>query len=153
VDEVKLTLGIEMPDLRIGSIIYDPQVIRWDEVNHIHVTVTNTGTYRADNVVVTFLVDGNKVGHEQIGTINPNGNATVTYSWKPSPERKWLTFRASCAIQEYEYDNNEVVHQKGYRQGTVDDSPLVWSIILGLTILSLFLLVLHVRYTRRIRGK
>jgi uncharacterized membrane protein len=154
VDEVRLTLGVVAPDIKVQSIEYDPAVPRIGEPNRIVVYIVNDGSYRADHVQALLLVNDNEVGRETIKSINPGGNSSVVFTWSPSAGRNVLTFRASCEMQEYDYDNNEVTHQKGNREspGGVDWSWLPMA-ILALGAVLLFLFIVRADHKDRTRGR
>jgi hypothetical protein len=150
VDEVKLSLDVAMPDLRILSITYDPHMVEAGGTCRIQVVVDNEGTYAAEDVVLVLLENGEEVGREVVTTMNPDGTATVTVYWSPSAGKKTLTYSVSNSLPELEYEDNSVVHQRTVGGPPDDDDRLVWAGILVAAALVIILLMLQASYSKRI---
>jgi uncharacterized membrane protein len=131
-DDVKLTLDVKLPDLKIQSVEYNPAKPKALSPSQITVRVTNDGTYAAENVNVVLLENDKEVGREVLRTITKGSNATASFTWVPTPGKHTLTYQISNDIPEMLYDNNVLVHHK-----TVTDDNLIpgfgmWMVLLAL---------------------
>jgi uncharacterized membrane protein len=111
-DDVKLKLDVELPDLKIQAVEYNPA--RPDALESVQITVrvTNDGTYASENVNVV-LKDGQKeVGREVLRTITKGSNATASFTWVPTVGTHRLTYEISNDIPEISLENNVLEHTK-----------------------------------------
>jgi len=131
-DDVKLTLDVKLPDLKIQTVEYNPATPVALNPTQITVRVTNDGTYAADNVNVVLREGDKEIGREVLKTITKGSNATASFTWVPTPGKHKLTYEISNDIPELLYDNNQLVHQK-----TVEDTEGLpgfgmWTVLLAL---------------------
>ncbi len=143
-DDVKLTLDVKLPDLKIQSVEYNPSKPKALTPVQITVRVTNDGTFAAENVNVV-LKEGNKeVGREVLRTITKNANATASFTWVPTPGSHKLTYEISNDIPESVYDNNVLIHQK-----SVEDTEGLPGFGFGVVLLAILGLALVGNLRRR----
>jgi hypothetical protein len=148
-DEVKLMLDVEQPDLKILSVEYDPSTTTGMEPTLITIQVANVGTFPAENVNVVMLEDGKELDRETVSQLNEGSNANVTFQWTPTPGKYTLTFGVSSDVPESDYDNNELDHIR-----TVDGEPSVhsgngiWVVLLVIVGVLVALLIYRVRMVR-----
>jgi uncharacterized membrane protein len=132
-DEVKLTLNVELPDLQILSVGYDPATTTSQRSTHVTIQIANKGSSPAENVNVVMLEDDKELGREVVGTLEEGSIATVTFQWTPTQGKHTLTYRVSTDVPEADYENNELNHIR-----TVDDDPPayrglgMWAVLLAL---------------------
>jgi uncharacterized membrane protein len=131
-DDVKLTLDVKLPDLKIQSVEYNPAKPVPLNPTQITVRVTNDGTYAAEDVNVVLYEGDKEVGREVLRTITKGSNATASFTWVPTPGKHTLTYEISNDIPELLYDNNQLVHKK-----TVEDDDRIpgfgmWAALLAL---------------------
>ena len=145
-DEVKLTLDVKLPDLKIMSVEYDPTTTTRLEPTLVTIHVANEGSFSAENVNVVMLEDGKELGREVVTTMNEGSIASVTFQWTPTPGKHTLTFRVSNDVPESDHDNNELDHIR-----TVDGEPSaqkgtgIWAVLLVLVVILVVLFIYRVR--------
>jgi uncharacterized membrane protein len=131
-DDVKLTLDVKLPDLKIQSVEYNPATPKALSPTQITVRITNDGTYAADNVNVVLKEGSKEVGREVLRTITKGSNATASFTWVPTPGTHRLTYEVANDIPEMQYDNNVLTHQKSVK----DESGLpgfpMWTVLLAI---------------------
>jgi uncharacterized membrane protein len=111
-DDVKLTLDVKLPDLKIQSVEYNPAKPKALEPIQITVRVTNDGTFAAENVNVVLSEGKKEVGREVLRTITKGSNATASFTWVPTAGKHRLTFEISNDIPELSLENNVLEHTK-----------------------------------------
>ena len=132
-DEVKLTLNVRLPDLKIQSVEYDPDKTTDKKPTKVTITIANDGSAPAENVTVVMMVDGKELGRKVVNTIIEGSTATVTFLWTPIQGKHTLTYRVSTDVTEADYENNELDHIR-----TVGDGPPaqagfgMWAVLLAL---------------------
>jgi len=131
-DDVKLTLDVKLPDLKIQSVEYNPARPKPLSPTQITVRVTNDGTYAADNVNVVLKEGGKEVGREVLRTITKGSNATASFTWVPTPGKHKLTYEISNDIPEMQYDNNVLVHTKTVEESEGLPGFGMWAVLLAL---------------------
>jgi uncharacterized membrane protein len=111
-DDVKLTLDVKLPDLKIQAVEYNPAKPKALNPVQITVRVTNDGTFSAENINVVLKDGKTEVGREVLRTITKQSNATASFTWVPKPGKHKLTFEISNDIPELSLENNVLEHTK-----------------------------------------
>ena len=111
-DDVKLTLDVKLPDLKIQAVEYNPSKPQALEPVQITVRVVNDGTFAADNVNVVLRQGTKEVGREVLKTITKHSNATASFTWVPTAGKHKLVYEISNDIPELTLDNNVLEHTK-----------------------------------------
>ena len=144
-DDVKLTLDVKLPDLKIQDVQYNPSKPRALERVQITVRVVNDGTYSAENVNVVLRQGTKEVDREVIKTITKGSNATASFTWVPTAGKHTLTIEISNDIPELSLENNVLEHTKK----VTEDSGIPG--FEGLAIMMAFAAIAVVGYFRRRR--
>ena len=132
-DEVKLTLDVRLPDLKIMSVEYNPATTTGMSPTIVTIQISNEGSFPAENVNVVMLEDDKELGREVMTTLKEGTIASVTFPWTPTPGKHTLTFQVSNDIPEADYENNELSHTR-----IVDGGPSapngngIWVVLLAL---------------------
>jgi uncharacterized membrane protein len=111
-DDVKLTLDVKLPDLKIQAVEYNPSKPKALEAVQITVRVVNDGTFSAENVNVVLKQGSKEVGREVLRTITKGSNATASFTWVPTAGKHKLTYEISNDIPELTLENNILEHSK-----------------------------------------
>ena len=82
-------------------------------------------------------------------TINPGDLAFSTFSWTPSSAKTSLTFRVSCDDIDADYADNELTHQRAFKDPQPSNGMWAWTVVL---LLACFAVALHL-VGRRDRDK
>jgi uncharacterized membrane protein len=143
-DDVKLTMDVKLPDLKIQSVEYNPAKPEALTPVQITVRVTNDGTYAAENINVILSEGDKEIGREVLRTITRNSNATASFTWVPTPGTHKLTFEITNDIPESQYDNNVLTHKK-----SVEDTDGLPGIGTGFVLLAILGIALLGRLRRR----
>jgi len=143
-DDVKLTLDVKLPDLKIQTVEYNPAKPKALTPVQITVRVTNDGTYAAENINVVLREGDKEVGREVLRTITKNSNATASFTWVPTSGTHKLTFEITNDIPESQYDNNILVHKK-----TVEENDPLPGFGMGFVLLAILGIAMLGRLRRR----
>lgn len=73
--------AVPAKDLRVTSVSINPPVPAVDQLCTITVEVRNVGRGAATHFTVAAYVDGNKIGSEEIGRLDPDNSATKEFSY------------------------------------------------------------------------
>jgi uncharacterized membrane protein len=129
-DQLQLTAEIRMPDLRIQSVVFNPQNMVENKVVQIRVQLENLGTGGANAVVVVFYANGKFIAEDSISyiTTGVTGNATAVFTWLPKAGTHNLRFvvdpvtpsRPNGNVLESAEDNNVQLYTKNVK----GDEPL-----------------------------
>jgi uncharacterized membrane protein len=143
-DDVKLTLDVKLPDLKIQSVEYNPSKPQALEPVQITVRVTNDGTFASENVNVVLKDRQKEVGREVLRTITKGSNATASFTWVPTAGKHRLIFEITNDIPEISLENNILEHTK-----TVSEKSEFPGFPGSLTILAMLGVVFLAYYRRR----
>jgi len=88
-DDVALVIDIEMSNLEITKVRYNPQTMQANKPVTIELTVKNTGKVDCENVSVRFY-DGNvPAGAVTLERLPSDTNKTVVFTWIPTQAKEY----------------------------------------------------------------
>jgi subtilase family serine protease len=91
-DDVLFLVMIELPNLLIKDVDFDPPNVKAKKPVAIKVTLINEGTVQCDNVNVSFYDKDNLAGKMEVEVVAPGREGTVVFTWMPSAGQHNLKF-------------------------------------------------------------
>ncbi len=120
--------------------------VETDKKVKIEVKVTNSGV-DAENVRVTFYVDGSQKGSKVVDLIEENGFAFVNFTWRAKGEDKSHTFKVNVTLDDYAAEEFWIDNEREHRIKVVpgDIDPLCYLVVIVVIIIVVAILVYRKR--------
>jgi hypothetical protein len=133
--------------LQEGKIKVDPSSkVEVDKKVKIEVNVTNKGV-DAEDVIVTFYVDGSEKDRKEIEFIAEDGFEVVRFTWKAKGEDKTHTFKINVTAadpkSEEFWQDNEYEHKIKVKPGEID--PLCYVVVIVIVVIVVAILIYRKR--------
>jgi hypothetical protein len=106
---VQVNLQILKPDLMVGKNIHHPKNIGNGDIVTISGEISNIGDIEAQEVIVTFYVDGSEIRSQTINVLEKGSTRLVPFTWQGESGKHKLTIKVDPedAIVEKNEKNNE----------------------------------------------
>jgi hypothetical protein len=138
--------GIDLK-LQEGKIKVSPSSkVEVDKKVKIEVNITNKGV-DAENVIVTFFVDGSEKDRKEIEFIEEDGSVTVIFSWKAKGEDKTHTLKINITMEDANgeefWQDNEYEYKIKVIPGEID--PLCYVVVVVAVVIVVAILIYRKR--------
>jgi subtilase family serine protease len=108
-DDVLFLVMIELPNLFIKDVDFDPPAVKAQKPVAIKVTIYNDGTVQCDNVNVSFFDKESLAGKLEVEVVAPGREGTVVFTWMPSAgvhNLKFVVDSDNSIVETNEQDNS-----------------------------------------------